>query len=57
MKNISDTIDSALGMGHKVYIHCFAGIGRTGMVAACYLVQHGLSGEAALNELNRLRIF
>ncbi|MGH8322482.1 MAG: ADP-ribosylglycohydrolase family protein, partial [Steroidobacteraceae bacterium] len=37
-----------------VYVHCRAGIGRTGMVVGCFLVEHGLAGEAALEELNRL---
>ncbi len=30
MRRIQDEIASALAAGHKVYIHCRAGIGRTG---------------------------
>jgi ADP-ribosylglycohydrolase len=37
-----------------VYIHCRAGIGRTGMAVGCFLVERGLSGSDALNELNRV---
>jgi ADP-ribosylglycohydrolase len=37
-----------------VYLHCRAGIGRTGTVAGCLLVARGLRGQAALDELNRL---
>jgi len=44
----------ALQEGGIVYLHCRAGIGRTATVAGCLLVEHGLSGEEALAELNRL---
>ena len=37
-----------------VYLHCRAGIGRTGTVVGCLLAENGLSGQAALEELNRL---
>jgi protein-tyrosine phosphatase len=55
MKHILDTIDVALTAGHIVYVHCHFGLGRTGTVAGCYLVRHGLDGEQALEELVRLR--
>ena len=35
------------------YLHCRAGIGRTGTVAGCFLAEQGRSGDAALEELNR----
>src|SRR5262249_3360880 len=37
-----------------VYVHCRAGIGRTGMTAGCLLVEVGHTGEQAVGELNRL---
>jgi ADP-ribosyl-[dinitrogen reductase] hydrolase len=37
-----------------VYLHCRAGIGRTGMTIGCLLAESGYPGEAALEELNRL---
>ncbi len=40
--------------GLTVYLHCRAGIGRTGMAAGCLLSEAGFRGEAALEELNRL---
>jgi protein-tyrosine phosphatase len=36
-----------------VYIHCFSGVGRTGMVVACLLgVLYGCTAEEALNHVN-----
>jgi ADP-ribosylglycohydrolase len=43
----------ALRAGRVLYLHCRAGIGRTGTVAGCLLAERGLKGEAALAELNR----
>ena len=51
MARILDTIDEALAAGQTVYVHCFGGIGRTGTVIGCWLVRHGLSGEAALRQI------
>ncbi len=51
MKKILDTIDAAIKGGHKVYLHCWGGIGRTGTTVGCYLVRHGKSGAQALNQL------
>ena len=48
MVAILDRIDAALAAGRKVYVHCWGGTGRTGTVIGCYLVRHGLTGEAAL---------
>lgn len=47
------TIDAALSEGGTVYLHCAAGIGRTGTVAACWLVSQGASAEDALAALAR----
>jgi protein-tyrosine phosphatase len=55
MKNLLDEIDQSLAAGEKIYLHCQAGIGRTGTVVGCYLVRHGLTGRAALQRLNDLR--
>ncbi len=51
---ILDEIDAALAEGRIVYLHCRAGIGRTNLVAGCWLARHGHAGEAALNRLNQL---
>ena len=54
MAEILGCLRAALREGRRVYLHCRAGIGRTGMVAGCLLVEQGLSGDDALTELNRL---
>jgi protein-tyrosine phosphatase len=55
MVGILNTIDAALDEGHTVYVHCLGGLGRTGTVVGCYLVRHGMEGQAALDEIVRLR--
>src|SRR6185437_5573498 len=54
MAEILDCLHDAMRSGRCVYVHCRAGIGRTGTVMACFLVERGLAGEAALDELNSL---
>ena len=54
MVEILDCIQDAVESGRCVYIHCRAGIGRTGTVVGCLLVERGLPGEGALDELTRL---
>jgi ADP-ribosyl-[dinitrogen reductase] hydrolase len=54
MMEILDCLHDALGSGRPAYVHCRAGIGRTGMVIGCLLVERGLTGEQALEELTRL---
>ncbi len=56
MLEILDELDEALAAGHRVYVHCRAGIGRTGTVIGCYLARRQGSGEAALEMLDRLWI-
>jgi hypothetical protein len=53
MRQILVALRRALAAGRCVYVHCRMGIGRTGTVLGCQLVEQGLSGEAALEELNR----
>ncbi len=53
MQAILDALDRALAEGRSVYLHCRAGIGRTNLVAGCWIASHGGGGEAALERLNR----
>lgn len=55
MEGILEEIDLHVAGGRTVYVHCLAGIGRTGMVVGCYLVKHGLSGQEALLRIKTLR--
>ena len=55
MKQILDAIDAALDENKKVYVHCLAGIGRTGTVVGCWLVRHGRTGEQALAQIAQWR--
>jgi ADP-ribosyl-[dinitrogen reductase] hydrolase len=48
-------LDDALRKGRQVYVHCRAGIGRTGTLIACYLIERGgLAPNQALIRLNQL---
>ena len=49
-----DTIDAALAEGHKVYLHCAGGIGRTSTTVGCWLIRHGMKPAEALSHLREL---
>jgi len=34
--------------GESLVVHCYAGIGRTGMICSCILMENGLSAEDAM---------
>lgn len=53
MNRMLDRIDEHVEAGRRVYVHCWGGIGRTGMVVGCWLVRHGASGDEALTEVTR----
>ena len=51
-----DRIDAALAASRVVYLHCWAGRGRTGTIAGCWLARHGVAvGEGVVRELLALR--
>lgn len=54
MRAILDTIQETLAAGGKPYVHCWAGMGRTGTVVGCYLAEDGLSGNDALLKVDQL---
>ena len=55
MRTILDLVNAAIDGDAPVYVHCWGGIGRTGTVVCCWLVERGLSGEQALVRIASLR--
>jgi hypothetical protein len=47
-------IHAALAKDRRVYVHCRAGIGRTGLIIGCFLADQESNGRTALTILNRL---
>ena len=45
MREILDALDGALAAGRSVYLHCRAGIGRTNLVAGCWIANRRGAGE------------
>lgn len=48
MEQVIKIIDDAAAEGKTVYMHCKAGIGRTGVATACWKISHGMSADEAL---------
>ena len=46
-----DEIDAELDAGGIVYVHCWAGCGRTGVVVGSWLVRHGADPNDALQRI------
>lgn len=54
MITILNTIDEAIKHDNSVYVHCWGGVGRTGITVACYLIRHGLTPQQALTRVDAL---
>jgi protein-tyrosine phosphatase len=51
LQMIVQWIDQEIGAGRKVLVHCYAGIGRTGIVLAAYLMHTGMPMHDALSKI------
>jgi len=54
MTSILVLIEKYLAAYEAIYIHCWGGLGHTGMVVGCYVVQQGMDPGQALNRLAQL---
>ena len=50
-----DLIDAEIERGGVVYVHCWAGCGRTGVIVGCWLVRHGTPPQEALRRIAEAR--
>lgn len=55
MERILATVREEMDAGRPVYVHCWGGIGRTGTVIGCWLVEEGLAGPEAIERIAELR--
>ena len=49
-----DAIDERTEAGKLVYVHCWGGVGRTGLIIGCWLARRCGSGSKALERLAEL---
>ncbi len=52
--SILDAIDSHISQGRTVYVHCWGGVGRTGLIVGCWLTRNCGDGKSALLRLREL---
>ena len=48
-------IQKAHSQDMAVGVHCTAGLGRTGVIVACYLIMQGMAAKNAIARVRRLR--
>ena len=56
MARLQAQISGLITNGEVPYIHCWGGVGRTGTVVGCRLVEQGMSGEEAIAHVAALRV-
>jgi len=52
---IGHEIIATLAAGQRVFIHCKGGLGRTGVVAACLLIESGIAAELSVEMVRAAR--
>ena len=56
MSEMLALINELLDSGKVIYVHCWGGIGRTGTVVGCFMVEKfGINGLEALQKIKRFR--
>lgn len=55
LEELLSVIQGAASAGRRVLIHCVAGLGRAGTVAACLLVDQGMQPEHAISLVRWIR--
>jgi protein-tyrosine phosphatase len=55
MRDILATIRTSIDRGDAVYVHCLGGIGRTGTVVGCWLIERGQAKDDAIAAIAALR--
>lgn len=55
MTRILDHIEACIKQEEPVYVHCIAGIGRTGTVVGCFLAKQGIAADNLVDEIKTLR--
>ena len=55
MRIILGALDTALKAGEIVYVHCWGGVGRTGTVVGCHLVELDVPNEIVLDAIVMMR--
>ncbi len=55
IERMRHALDAIGGDALPAYVHCWGGHGRTGTLAACYLVERGMSVDDALERIRQAR--
>jgi protein-tyrosine phosphatase len=55
LAQVLESVTGALTAGNNVVVHCRQGIGRSGLVVACLMVQSGMSPGAAVESVSAAR--
>lgn len=54
-RTVSATVHALLDQGQALALHCRAGLGRTGTIAARILMERGMSAQAAIELVRQVR--
>jgi hypothetical protein len=56
MCQILDRIDHMINANKRIYLHCWCGCGRTGLVVGCYLARHALASDSKImSQIDEMR--